>query len=315
LSPEDLGRRAPYDYRVPNLGDPAHIGGACMDSSRNFGVQLDSLLAMSAEIASLRELPEVYSQALNYCLELTGSKFGFIGLLDDEGREMVVAAVEGFAPTVPGFYEEFRFMSVRSSVFGITLIEERPYISNDVAHDPLSVGIPPGHPLVERFLGVPLKIGSTMIGMLGVANKPGGYGRDEERLLSTFANQVAVAIDNARLYEQQRDMINKLVSVVDLATSESTVRSRRSRTDTQPSRLDSEPALGLPLDRASTHGLTNGQSEILRLIAEGFSNREIAAQVHLSENTVKTHVQEIFRKLDARNRVDAAIKAAKNGLI
>jgi DNA-binding NarL/FixJ family response regulator len=156
-----------------------------------------------------------------------------------------------------------------------------------------------------------------MIGMLGVANKPGGYGHDEERLLSTFGNQVAVAIDNARLYEQQRDMINKLVSVVDLATSESTVRSRRSVTDSQRSRLDAEPALGLQNERPSTNGreLTDGQSGILRLIAEGFSNREIAAQVHLSENTVKTHVQEIFRKLDARNRVDAAIKAAKHGLI
>jgi hypothetical protein len=37
--------------------------------------------------------------------------------------------------------------------------------------------------------------------------------------------------------------------------------------------------------------------------------------VHLSENTVKTHVQEIFRKLEVRNRVEAAIRATKEGLI
>lgn len=60
-------------------------------------------------------------------------------------------------------------------------------------------------------------------------------------------------------------------------------------------------------------GLSDGQREILRLIAEGFSNREIASRVYLSENTVKSHVQEIFRKLDVRNRVEAAILATKEG--
>ncbi|HEV3266240.1 MAG TPA: response regulator transcription factor [Acidimicrobiales bacterium] len=59
--------------------------------------------------------------------------------------------------------------------------------------------------------------------------------------------------------------------------------------------------------------LSESQREILRLIAEGYSNREIASRVYLSENTVKSHVQEIFRKLDVRNRVEAAILATKEG--
>ena len=59
--------------------------------------------------------------------------------------------------------------------------------------------------------------------------------------------------------------------------------------------------------------LSDTQREILRLIAEGFSNREIAPRVYLSENTVKSHIQEIFRKLQVRNRVEAALRAAKEG--
>lgn len=59
--------------------------------------------------------------------------------------------------------------------------------------------------------------------------------------------------------------------------------------------------------------LSQTQLEILRLIAAGFSNREIAGRVHLSENTVKSHIQEIFRKLDVGNRVQAALKASKDG--
>ncbi|HZQ26150.1 MAG TPA: response regulator transcription factor [Acidimicrobiales bacterium] len=57
------------------------------------------------------------------------------------------------------------------------------------------------------------------------------------------------------------------------------------------------------------------QHQILRLISEGFSNREIAERVHLSENTVKSHVQEIFRKLDVRNRVEAALRAVQDGWV
>jgi DNA-binding NarL/FixJ family response regulator len=65
----------------------------------------------------------------------------------------------------------------------------------------------------------------------------------------------------------------------------------------------------------SRPSLNQVQIHILRLISEGFSNREIAAQVHLSENTVKSHVQEIFHRLEVRNRVEAAIRATKDGLI
>ena len=61
--------------------------------------------------------------------------------------------------------------------------------------------------------------------------------------------------------------------------------------------------------------LSDRQLEILRLIAEGFSNREIASRVYLSENTVKSHVQEIFRKLQVRNRVEAALRATQEGWI
>ena len=76
-------------------------------------------------------------------------------------------------------------------------------------------------------------------------------------------------------------------------------------------RLRGAPAKPEP---AEPHAqLSDSQCKILRLIAEGFSNREIASKVHLSENTVKSHIQEIFRKLQVRNRVEAALRATKEG--
>ena len=63
----------------------------------------------------------------------------------------------------------------------------------------------------------------------------------------------------------------------------------------------------------TTPRLSGNQREILRLIAEGFSNKEIAPKVYLSENTVKSHIRQIFRKLHVHNRVAAAFRAAEEG--
>lgn len=52
-------------------------------------------------------------------------------------------------------------------------------------------------------------------------------------------------------------------------------------------------------------GITPRELEILELIAAGLSNREIAARVHVSENTVKTHSSRVFDKLGARRRTQA----------
>ena len=58
-------------------------------------------------------------------------------------------------------------------------------------------------------------------------------------------------------------------------------------------------------DRLASLGITPRELEILGLIAQGLSNREIAARIFVSENTVKTHSSRIFDKLGARRRTQA----------
>jgi DNA-binding CsgD family transcriptional regulator len=57
--------------------------------------------------------------------------------------------------------------------------------------------------------------------------------------------------------------------------------------------------------RVSKLGITPRELEILGLIAAGLSNREIAARLFVSENTVKTHSSRLFEKLDAKRRTQA----------
>jgi DNA-binding NarL/FixJ family response regulator len=65
-----------------------------------------------------------------------------------------------------------------------------------------------------------------------------------------------------------------------------------------------------PADELSAREL-----EVLRLLARGDSNKEIAAQLTLSENTIKTHLSRIFDKLGARSRTEAVMIAIQRGLV
>ena len=62
-------------------------------------------------------------------------------------------------------------------------------------------------------------------------------------------------------------------------------------------------------------GITPRELEILEAMAAGFSNREIAQRLFVSENTVKTHAARVFDKLSARRRTQAVQRAKEAGLI
>jgi DNA-binding NarL/FixJ family response regulator len=61
-------------------------------------------------------------------------------------------------------------------------------------------------------------------------------------------------------------------------------------------------------------GLTQRESEVLRLIVDGYNNRQIAEELVISEDTVKTHVRAIFRKLGVTDRAQAVSAALRMGI-
>jgi two-component system, NarL family, response regulator DegU len=67
-------------------------------------------------------------------------------------------------------------------------------------------------------------------------------------------------------------------------------------------------------DKSITNNLTNREIEVLKLIAEGMINKEIAKNLFISEKTVKNHISNIFKKLDVNDRTQAAIYAFKHNI-
>lgn len=74
-------------------------------------------------------------------------------------------------------------------------------------------------------------------------------------------------------------------------------------------------AEGLEAAERKTHGLTAREIEVLTLIARGLSNREIAAALFVSENTIKTHCARAFGKLGAARRTQAVQRGKQLGLL
>ncbi|KFN43691.1 response regulator transcription factor [Arenimonas oryziterrae] len=62
-------------------------------------------------------------------------------------------------------------------------------------------------------------------------------------------------------------------------------------------------------------GLSERELEVLQELAAGHSNKEIAARLHVSPNTVKTHIARVFEKLEAKRRTDAIRRARELGIV
>jgi DNA-binding NarL/FixJ family response regulator len=67
--------------------------------------------------------------------------------------------------------------------------------------------------------------------------------------------------------------------------------------------------------RAQRQSLTAREQEVLQLLVRGRSNKEIGAQLFISEETVKSHLKTLFAKLKVRDRTEAAINAVRQGIV
>ncbi|CAI5512630.1 unnamed protein product [Closterium sp. Naga37s-1] len=170
----------------------------------------------------------VFEHLLGALLDMTGSKFGLIGsvLFQANGSPYLKSHAASNIAWTEELQVWYRDNSHRGLVFtntsnllGAVLLSSAPVISNRPALDPRSGGVPPGHPPLSAFMGVPLIVGSEMIGMYALANRAGGYSRALLQELEPLTASAAVMLQAVHERKRKRDAELRLLSVLQVTLS------------------------------------------------------------------------------------------------
>ena len=129
----------------------------------------------------------LFDSLLKDILDLTDSEYGFIGDVQhksDGAPYLTCYAFSNIAwnDETRRFYEEnkakgFVFEKL-DNLFGLVVTSGEPVIANNPSNDPRRAGLPPGHPPLNAFLGIPVYFGERLVGEIGLANRPNGYDED-----------------------------------------------------------------------------------------------------------------------------------------
>jgi two-component system, NtrC family, sensor kinase len=174
---------------------------------------MDALTQVHFDLVTQGDHRELFGRLLELVLQETQSEYGFIAevLHTPDGKPYL----RSFASTNIAWTDEMRAIYAAANaagglefrnlntLFGEVMLTEQPLLANDAPSHPKAGGIPPGHPPLRCFLGVPYKVHGEMVGVVGLANRPGGYEEGHIEFLKPLLTTCAI-ITYARRSEQRR---------------------------------------------------------------------------------------------------------------
>jgi signal transduction histidine kinase len=175
--------------------------------------RLARLLELGRTLVEDLDLELVLKRVLEAARELTGARYAALGILDARREELEQFLTVGVdEPT----RREIGDLPRGRGVLGVLIHEPRPLRLHSVGNHPESYGFPGGHPPMESFLGVPIKIGGEAFGNLYLTDKEDAEEFDDadERTLVALADWAAIAIANARRHVGVRGQRDELVRAV-----------------------------------------------------------------------------------------------------
>ena len=187
---------------------------------------LDAVSRAQCQFISHKPPAEIFKDLLASILDITASAYGFIGeVLTTEAGEACLKThgITNIAwdDATRRFYDDnapdaLEFHELDNLV-GRVVKHAETVIANAPKHDPRAGGLPPGHPALDSFLGIPFLDDERVVGMVGVANRPGGY--DE-----TIAAQLAPLLSACKnIIGSLRMDRRRLQTEADLQSSENRI--------------------------------------------------------------------------------------------
>lgn len=194
-----VGRWGPdYSRVLVSISDVSDIAVVQRELARKNAL-LNSIAALQSQFIAAVEPRALFMSVLDDLLDLTASEYGFVAEVryDGETPYLMTQALSDVAwdEDSAGLFEQHKNGGLRfdnlHTLFGAAITSGRPVISNSPNEDVRRGGRPESHPPMDSFLGVPLRHGSELVGMVGVANRPGGYDEGVVEFIGPFLASTA----------------------------------------------------------------------------------------------------------------------------
>ena len=170
--------------------------------------QLAAVNAAISAISSALEPEEVLQRIIDGARDLVEARYAALSVADDSGRilEFITSGITPNERAAIGSLPEGR------GLLGVLIHDAKPIRLADIQADPRGSGFPPNHPPMKSLLGVPILSQGKAIGNLYLTDKLGRdeFTEEDQDLLVLLSNHAAVAITNARLYEEARSSRDQL---------------------------------------------------------------------------------------------------------
>ncbi|MGW6743015.1 GAF domain-containing protein [Streptomyces sp. NPDC055025] len=166
--------------------------------------RVPQLLEAMCSVGTGHGLRTTLARICETAAELAGARFAAIGVLDETGDSLSDFVTYGVGDDVAGLIGHPP--DARTGLPGALMRGEEPIRLADLTVDPRAAGLPPGHPPMRTFLGVPIRAQGETLGNFYLAEKPGGgeFSDYDLHMVRVLATEAGNAIGNARLYEAAR---------------------------------------------------------------------------------------------------------------
>ncbi len=186
-----------------------------LDESRRRQAEVTALLDGARQVLSQHRFEDTARSIFATCKDLTGATAGYVALSSRDGTENEVLFLD------PGPYSctvdpelPMPIRGLRGQVYRTGTVA----YENEFPSSPWTQFLPEGHVVVDNLLFAPLIISGQVVGLLGLANKPGGFTENDARVAAAFGELVAIALQNSRLMESLEASELRFRSVVETAS-------------------------------------------------------------------------------------------------
>jgi DNA-binding CsgD family transcriptional regulator len=253
-------------------------------------VVLQALEDVGTSFTTEHQLQPVLDRLLSSALRVVKADAGSIMLLSRERDTLILVAARGpRAAAILGTEQP-----ADRSISGWALRTGQ----TTLLHGPAEQEPASDHPRdLASSIVVPLAVGGRILGVLSVSREPGAPRMNERsaRLLEVLANHAAILVESGEMLDELQRKQERLEQLVD-----------RLLDGAQQARAQTLQLLA---------PLTRREQQVIELLVQGLTNREIGAQLVVEADTVKDHVQSIIKKLGAADRTHAAVIAVRGGLV